>query len=87
MLLVGGRGLSIQVKSRDAASDRPAREHSWLTKKIAEAAGQAAGTVRRLSTKPTNMTNGRNRSIPVDGAQVKWAASSSSTVLIRQSVS
>ena len=64
MLLVGNRGLSIQVKSRDAAADEPAREHAWLTKKIAEAARQATGTVRRLSTTPANMTNGRDRIDP-----------------------
>ena len=72
LLLVGDRGLIVQVKSRDADSGTPIREASWLTKKITEAARQADGTARRLSSKTTEMVNGRGRSITVNGSHVGW---------------
>jgi hypothetical protein len=72
LLLVGERGLIVQVKSRDANPGTPARESSWLTKKIAEGARQADGTARRLSSKTTDMMNGRGRIIAISGRNVGW---------------
>ncbi len=72
LLLVGNHGLIVQVKSRDATPAAPDRETAWLTKKIAEGTRQAEGTARRLSSRTTDMTNGRGRSIEVNGGNVRW---------------
>jgi len=72
LLLVGDHGLIVQVKSRDADSGMPGREASWLTKKIAEGARQADGTARRLSSKTTDMVNGRGRTVAVNEGNVRW---------------
>lgn len=72
LILVGDCGLIVQVKSRDADVGNPAREAAWLTKKIAEGARQADGTARRLSTKTTDMVNGRGRIITIDGSNISW---------------
>lgn len=52
LLVAGGRGLILQVKSREpraAARDRLTRAESWMRKKAAEAVAQAAGSRRRLA--------------------------------------
>lgn len=72
LLVVGERGVVLQVKSRSAAGDRPDGETSWLTKKIAAAARQVNGTVRRLRAAPSDMVNGRGRTVTVDGSTTSW---------------
>lgn len=72
LLVVGDRGVVVQAKSRDTESQTPDRESSWLTKKIAGAAKQADGTIRQLSSKPSQMINGRGRSVTVDGITINW---------------
>lgn len=72
IVLAGGRGLILQVKSRDNAGDKAERETSWITKKAAEAAGQAAGTLRQLRLQPASLKNQRGREILVDGNTAAW---------------
>jgi len=71
-IITDGRGLAVQVKSREAMSGNPARERNWLLKKAKEGARQAAGTVRSLRMGPTTLINGRGRAVPCDGSQVAW---------------
>ncbi|MDQ3762975.1 MAG: hypothetical protein M3460_15395 [Actinomycetota bacterium] len=72
LIVVGDRGLVVQVKSRDTAPGSAERETSWLTKKIAEGGRQVDGTTRRLSSKTTTMVNGRGRTVDLDGTTITW---------------
>ncbi|GAB3901273.1 hypothetical protein GCM10029964_089840 [Kibdelosporangium lantanae] len=72
LLVVGDRGLVVQVKSRDGEPQSLQKETSWITKKIAEAGRQVDGTVRRLSSKTTTMVNGRGRNIDITGTDLAW---------------
>jgi hypothetical protein len=71
-IVCGDRGLAVQVKARTAATDRPDRERAWITKKIAEGARQASGSVRTVQQSPLAHINARGRSITVDGSSVDW---------------
>lgn len=72
IVLVGNRAASVQVKARISPSADESRERLWLDKKIAEAARQAAGTVRSLSARPSKLVNARGRLITIDGAVHIW---------------
>lgn len=72
LLVVGKRGVVVQAKSRDTEPQNPARESRWLDKKITAAAKQADGTVRQLSSKPSELINGRGRPVIVDGNAISW---------------
>ena len=71
-IITGARGAAIQVKSRETPSADPERESSWLRKKAAEGARQAAGTIRTLKAQPVAMVNGRGRSVTCDGTAIDW---------------
>lgn len=71
-IVCGSRGLAVQVKARTAATDKADRESAWITKKIAEGARQASGSVRSVQRSPLTHTNVRGRSITVDGSSIDW---------------
>jgi len=71
-IVCGDFGLAVQVKARANATDNPDRERSWISKKIAEGARQAAGSVRTVQRSPLDHTNARGRSITVDGSSINW---------------
>jgi hypothetical protein len=71
-IVCGDLGVAVQVKARSNATDNPARETSWIRKKIAEGARQAAGSVRTVQRSPLEHTNARGRSITVDGSSINW---------------
>src|SRR2546425_1070959 len=50
ILIVGERGVVLQVKSRQAASSESTRERLWLGKSIDKACRQANGTIRSLTS-------------------------------------
>jgi hypothetical protein len=72
-IISGRRGLSIQVKSREATPDDPEREARWLNKNVAAGARQARGTIRSLRAGPLELVNGRGRTVHCDGAKISWA--------------
>jgi hypothetical protein len=73
IVVVGDRAASVQVKSRLMASSDQAKERSWLDKRIAEGARQAAGTIRSLK-KAAQMVldNERGRSIAIAASDKVW---------------
>lgn len=73
-LIVGDLAIVVQVKSREAPSDDPAKEHRWLTKHGTKALRQARGTIRQLHREPATLTNARGRTITVDANQLRWIA-------------
>lgn len=73
-LIVGDRGVVIQVKAREGEPVDEARERRWLTKQIATGLKQAHGTIRNLRRIPVEMTNGRGRTLTVDGQNILWLA-------------
>jgi len=74
-IIVGDRGLVIQVKARDPERvGDDDRERRWLTKQIAAGLKQAHGTIRNLRRTPVEMTNGRGRMVTVNGQAIEWSA-------------
>lgn len=73
LIVTGRRGVVLQVKSRNATPADEDKERGWVEKKVAEAARQVAGTVRRLLQDPVTMVNGRGRTLVIDGRKVTWA--------------
>jgi hypothetical protein len=57
-LVIGDRGVVIQVKARDRDTEDENRERAWLTKQIAIGLRQAHGTLRNLRRLPVEMTKG-----------------------------
>lgn len=74
ILVAGDHAACVQVKARPQPSDDPARERAWMDKKVAEAARQSAGTIRAMRNGRLRLTNGRGRTITLDGAAVIWSA-------------
>jgi hypothetical protein len=72
VLLVGELGVVVQVKSREAPSGDPGREHRWVTKQCEKALRQGAGTIRQLCKSPATMANMRGHRIEVDGTDYRW---------------
>lgn len=72
LLIVGGLGVVLQVKSRHSVSDQVERERKWLGKNINKALRQGRGTIRRLRQAPELMVNGRDRQVLVDGNDFLW---------------
>lgn len=73
-LIVGDRGVVIQVKAREQETADETRERAWLTKRIATGLRQAHGTIRKLRRAPIDMTNGRGRTLTIDGEGIRWSA-------------
>jgi hypothetical protein len=78
LIVVGDVGVVVQVKSRAAPSDDVQRERRWIQKNVQTALDQARGSIRRLQSGPIELTNGRGRTIEVDGSKLRWL----STVVI-----
>lgn len=72
LLVAGGVGAIVQVKAREGDPGTEDRESRWVQKNVASAAKQVDGTARRLRSESVRMTNGRGRSVRVDGAAVRW---------------
>ena len=73
LVVVGSKGIVIQVKSRQATSGNDQRERNWLKKQSNKASGQASGTIRALrSGPPRKLVNGRGRSITLSGSIIDW---------------
>ncbi|MFD4231384.1 hypothetical protein [Streptomyces sp. NPDC058545] len=72
LLVVGGRGVVVQIKAREGGLSTPERETAWVTKQITAAGKQIHGTVRRLTADGVEMVNGRGRSIRIDGPAIDW---------------
>lgn len=73
VIVVGGRAVVVQVKSRNTdAVASESRERSWIDKAIDKATRQGEGTVRGLRSRPTEMVNLRDRGIVLDASDYKW---------------
>ncbi len=72
IVVVGDQGLILQVKSRENVTEKTARETSWIKKRVAQGAGQAAGTLRQLRLQPAVLSNQRARPIEIDGNAGTW---------------
>lgn|GEM_PF-623023 len=72
-LITGGRGIALQVKAREGATDNAQREAGWLVKKAAEGLRQAHGTIRSTLNDPNlTLTNLRDRTVPLPGDSIDW---------------
>lgn len=72
LLVVGDRGVVVQIKAREGEPGTREKESSWVLKQLAAAAKQIHGTVRRLKTHSVQMTTGRGRSVHIDSPSVDW---------------
>lgn len=73
LLVTGKRGVSLQVKARQAVSGDPVRERSWLEQKATEGTRQAVGTIRRLRYPvPTRLENLRGSRVSLWGRDIEW---------------
>lgn len=72
-ILTGRRGITLQVKARDGATEDPSREGKWLVKKAAEALRQAHGTIRSMRADPNQqLTNMRGRTVQISADEIDW---------------
>jgi hypothetical protein len=71
IIVAGKRGVILQVKGRNAEAVDPDKESRWVRKNAEAARRQIDGTFRRLR-EPAVMTNGRGRTLTIDGTQVEW---------------
>lgn len=72
-LITDGRGIALQVKAREGATDNLQREASWLVKKAAEGLRQAHGTIRSTLNDPDlTLTNLRDRTLQLPGDCIDW---------------
>lgn len=72
ILVVGSRGVVVQVKSREAAVRDAARERAWIDKQVVKALRQANGTISSLCRRPSTLTSLRGLRRDVDGARLSW---------------
>lgn len=72
-LVSGSRGITLQVKARDGATQNVEREARWLQKKAGEGLRQAYGTIRMLAEYDLTLTNLRDRDVPLPGVEIEWA--------------
>ena len=73
LLVTGKRGVSLQVKARQAVSGDPERERAWLEQKATEGTRQALGTIRRLRYPvPTQLENLRGSRVSLWGREIDW---------------
>jgi hypothetical protein len=71
-LIVGRRGVVIQVKSRQDPQDNSIREGKWISSQALKALQQGRGTVRQLRRAPASMINARDRQVTIDGTKYEW---------------
>lgn len=74
LLLTGARGAVLQSKRRTVTAGDADGERKWLQKNATKALKQAKGTVRQLRLCSAEMTNGRGRTLNVDGDAYEWIA-------------
>lgn len=72
LLIVGGLGIVLQVKSRETPSADPNKEHRWLEKKVSNALSQGSGTIRQLKQQAVSLTSLRGRTIEINGNDQRW---------------
>ncbi|GAA3597226.1 hypothetical protein [Streptomyces osmaniensis] len=72
LLVVGNRGVVVQIKAREGEPGTAEREASWTLKQLTAAGKQIHGTVRRLKAQSAQMLNGRGRSVLVAGPDIEW---------------
>lgn len=72
ILIVGGLGVVLQVKSRGAPSTDPDKECKWLEKKVAQALSQGSGTIRFLKQQTVALTNLRGRAVEIGANDRRW---------------
>lgn len=72
-IVTGRRGIALQVKARDGATEDPVREGNWLVKKAGEALRQAQGTIRSMLADPNlQLTNMRGRTVQLPVNEIDW---------------
>ncbi|MFD6493517.1 hypothetical protein ACFWER_16890, partial [Streptomyces sp. NPDC060188] len=74
LLLSDKRGAVVQIKSRTIQPKGEAEERAWIHKVTGKAMRQAKGTVRTLRLMPSDMVNGRGRTLSVAGNAYEWLA-------------
>lgn len=72
LLVVGKRGVVVQIKAREGEPGTREKESSWVLKQLAAASKQIHGTIRRLKMQSVQMTNGRGRTVRIDSPAVAW---------------
>jgi hypothetical protein len=72
LLVVGERGVVMQIKAREGEPASVERETSWVLKQLTAAGKQIHGTVRRLKKDNVQMVNGRGHSIRIDSPAIDW---------------
>ncbi|MEU1003767.1 hypothetical protein [Streptomyces tibetensis] len=72
LLVVGDRGVVVQIKAREGEPGTRERERSWVLKQLTAAGKQVQGTVRRLKGQGVQMVNGRGRSLSIDSPAIDW---------------
>ncbi|MFJ5879794.1 hypothetical protein [Kitasatospora cineracea] len=72
LLVVGNRGVIVQVKAREGEPGSTEREVSWIGKQLASASKQIQGTARRLKAGSVRMVNGRGTELTIDGPAIHW---------------
>jgi hypothetical protein len=72
IIVIGGTGVVLQVKSREASSNDPDKERRWIQKHARKGLAQASGTIRQLQREPADLTNRRGRTFHFDGNDVRW---------------
>ncbi|MFF7206255.1 hypothetical protein [Streptomyces sp. NPDC008141] len=72
LLVVGNRGVVVQIKAREGEPGTVERETSWVFKQLTAAGKQVQGTVRRLKAQGVQMINGRGRSVSIDSPAIDW---------------
>ena len=72
ILIVGRRGVVVQVKSRQEPHNNTARERQWIRKQAGKAIQQGRGTIRQLRRAPAAMINARGRTIDINGNGYEW---------------
>jgi hypothetical protein len=72
IVIAGDTAMVLQVKRREAPSQRPDRERSWILKNAEQGLSQAAGTIRQLDRESATLTSLRGRSIEIVGSEYRW---------------
>lgn len=72
LLVVGDRGVVVQIKAREGEPATVERETSWVLKQLTAAGKQIHGTVRRLKTQGVQMVNGRGHRLSIDSPAIDW---------------
>lgn len=75
LVVVGPMAAAIQVKAREALTSSETKERSWLDKQIRQAASQARGTIKSVtSVDELTLINERGTPIAIKGPEKTWLA-------------